>query len=241
MKILEEIGLTKREAEIYEKLLQMGESPVSALIQATGSHPQVVYRVIDSLNNKGLAIKTRRRNRTYVQAESPKQLEKIEEIRLQRLRKALPDLTSLQASGETTIVRTAKGEDAVRALRTHSYDELKSKEAIYIIGGSGDRFYKVMGERFAELERKRIRKRIHRKLIAFENQRVHLRKDPFVEFTDIRYLSEEYPVDSSTNIFGNMVAIIIWASDPIVITIESHEVAQSYKRYFSALWRIAQP
>ncbi len=241
MKILEEIGLTKREAEIYKTLLRLGESPISTLIRETGSHPQVVYRLIDSLAKKGLVILTKRRNRTYAQAEAPRQLEKLEESRLASLRKALPELVALQKSEEAAVVRTAKGDETVRVLRTRAYDELKRGDTLYIIGGSGDRFYTAMGERHAEAERKRIRKRIQRKLIVFESQRTNIGKhDPFREMTEIRYLPEEYPAISSTNIFGTTVGIIIWSPDPIVITIESREVAESYKRYFSALWRMAE-
>jgi len=36
------------------------------------------------------------------------------------------------------------------------------------------------------------------------------------------------------------VAIQIWLPDPIVITIESPEVAQSYKDYFDSLWKTAK-
>ncbi len=241
MKILREIGLTERESQIYELLLRLGESPVSAILKATGIHPQVAYRVIDSLVNKGLVINARRNNRTFVSAENPKRLERIEEDRLHKIREAIPELIALQKASKDTVVRVSRGDDAVRALRSRGVDELKRNATYYIIGGSGDRYYKVMGSRYEEIERKRIKKKIHKKLITFLSQKNQLDKnDTFREMAEFRYLPNDYPVGSSTNIFGNTVAIIIWAADPVVITIESEEVAESYKKYFNVLWQIAQ-
>ena len=241
MKILKEIGFTERESQIYELLLRLGESPVSAILKATGAHPQVIYRTIDNLVNKGLVISVKRKNKTYVSAENPKQLEKLEEEKLRKLRQSIPELTALQKVSKKEVIRISRGEEAVRALRLRGIEELPKNGTYYIIGGSGDRFYKVMGEHYEEIERKRIKKKIDRKLITFASQKEKLEKnDLFRELAEFRYLSDEHPVESSTNIFGNTVAIIIWSADPIVITIESKEVAESYKKYFYILWHIAR-
>lgn len=239
MDILREIGLTEREAQVYETLLRLGESPISSLLKATGSHPQVVYRVLDSLVKKGLVLEIKRKNRKFVKAESPSHLEKIEEQRLEKLRKALPDLTALQAPSKEANVRVAKGEEAVRALRVRGIEELSRGETYYILGASGDRFYSIMGERYAEVERKRIRKKIIKRLISFTSQRILFTKDKFRELTEFRYLPKDFPISSSTNIFKDTVAIIIWDTDPIVITVESKAIAESYRQYFNTLWEIA--
>lgn len=241
MEILKQIGLTKRESEVYELLLRLGESPVSVVIKNTGAHPQIIYRVIDSLGVKGLVISVRKKNKIYVSAENPKQLERLQEERLVTLRKALPDLIALQKTSKEAIVRVSRGNEAVRALRFRAIQELKRNAIYYIIGASGDRFYNAMGDFNKEIERKRVKKKIHKKLISFASQRESLDKnDPFRQLAEFRYLSDEHAVESSTNIFGNTVAILIWAADPIVITIESEEVAESYKKYFYVLWHIAK-
>jgi len=241
MKILKEIGLTERESQIYELLLRIGESPVSAVIKSTKAHPQVVYRVIDSLIDKQLLISIRRKNKIYVSAESPRMLEKLEEDRLKKLHQAIPDLMSLQKTSKEAIVRVSRGDESVRALRLRGIDELKRNETYYIIGGSGDRYYKVMGDFNAEVERKRIKHKIHKKLISFESQKKLLNKnDTFRDLAEFRYLPDDHPIESSTNIFGHTVAIIVWSASPIVITIESEEVAESYKKYFYILWHMAR-
>lgn len=242
MKILEEIGLTKKEAEVYKILLRLGNSPISKVLAATGSHPQVIYRVIDTLEKKGLVTVTTRKSRKFVRAEDPKTLEVIEKKRLENLVKALPELSALQKTPADAIIKVSRGDEAVRSLRMRGLKELPVGGTYQVIGASGNRYYEVMGDFLKGYERKRVKKKIWMKLIAFKGQKDLIANqtiDP--HYNDFRYLSEEFAVFSSTNIFNDTVAILIWSADPIVITIESAEVADSYKQYFSSLWKHATP
>ncbi len=46
---------------------------------------------------------------------------------------------------------------------------------------------------------------------------------------------------TSTNVFRTTVAIFVWTAEPIAIVVESPEVAESYRHYFTALWKVAKP
>lgn len=241
-KILEQIGLTKKEIEVYKLLLRFGESPVADILKETGSHPQIIYRAIDGLVAKGLALITIRRHRRYVRAEDPKIIEQIEEKKLEKVREIIPDLLALQKNSKDAIVRIHKGNEAVRSAREKPIKELEDKKTFYIIGASGDRFYEIMGERFVELERARVKKKIQRKMISFKNQRAGFKKYiKFPQLSEIRYLPENYPVPSSTLIYDKTTIIFIWTKVPIVIEIESEEVTNSYQSYFQTLWEIGRP
>lgn len=239
--ILEELGLNEREAQVYEALLRLGECPVADILQVTQLHPQLIYRALDSLVVKGLVIISYRRHRKYVRAEDPRYLERLESERLAKLRQSLPDLLALQKGSKDAVVRVEKGAEAVRAHRARIIDDLPENSQLDIIGGSGDKFFITMGERLTEVERKRIKKKIIRRILSFRSQReLFESNDPFKKLTEYRYLDIEYPVPSSTLIYGNKVALYIWTSDPLVIDIENAEAADSYRSYFQALWQIAK-
>lgn len=240
--ILEQIGLTKKEAEVYKLLLLFGESPVADILKETGNHPQVVYRAIDGLVAKELVLITVRRHRKYVRAEDPKIIEQMEEKKLEKVRGLIPDLLALQKNSRDAIVRVHKGNEAVRAAREKPTKELKESETFYVIGASGDRFYEIMGERFVEMERARVKKKIQRKMISFENQREKFAEhiESLKKFTELRFLSEHFSVPSSTLIYDKTTIIFIWSKIPLVIEIESDEVAESYKNYFQTLWKTAR-
>lgn len=240
--ILEELGLNEREAQVYETLLRLGECPVADILGVTGLHPQLIYRALDSLAARGLVIVSYRRHRKYARAEDPNILERLESERLAKLREALPDLLALQKGSRDAIVRVEKGAEAVRAHRARLIDALPEGSSLDIIGGSGDNFFKTMGERLREVERKRIKKQILRRIISFKSQRQFFQKnDAFKELTEYRYLDADYPVPSSTLIYVDKVTLYIWTADPLVIDIQSHEAADSYRSYFEALWQLAKP
>ncbi len=239
MKILEELGLTRTEAQTYERLLQLGECPISVLQKSLDAHPQVVYRSVEGLVKKGLAISISKRNKKYVSPEHPKKLEQIEKEKIEKLKGSLPELIHLMAPQKDTLVKTSIGIEAIQSFRRRAVDELKRNDSLLIIGGSGDRFYSAMGGKYNEIEEKRIKKKIHKKLIAFSSEKDKFKNDPHRLYTEFRFFSSYYPTTSSINIFGDNVGIIIWATEPILIHIKSEEVAFSYRNYFDEMWSSA--
>lgn len=239
MNILEQIGLTKTEAKLYRLLLSLGETKLAFLQKETGLHPQIVYRTIDTLKGKGLVSVVRKKNTLHATAETPKELVRLEQQRLNELKEALPDLLALQKSPSLPMVHVSKGDVALRAFREKAYQKLSRNDVLYVIGGSGDRFYTAMGEQYGEIEQLRIKKKIHKRLIAPVSEKEKFAKDAHTKYGDFRYLPDDFPVVSSTNIYGDVIGIIIWAEEPILITITSHEVAESYKNYFRQLWQLA--
>lgn len=236
MKILEEIGLTKTESVIYERLLQLGECSVGILQKSLNSHPQVVYRTIESLVKKGLVISILKKNKKYISAEHPKRLEQIEKEKIEKLKDYIPELEKLMTPPKNILVKTSVGIEAVQAFRRIAINELKRNETLMIIGGSGDRFYSAMGSKYDEIETKRVKKKIYKKLIAFSSEKDKLKNDKHRLFSEFKFFNSYHPTTSSINIFGNNVGIIIWATEPVVIHIKNEEVAISYKNYFNEIW-----
>ncbi len=236
MKILNDIGLTKSEALVYERLLQLGENSIGTIQKSLGIHPQIVYRTIESLNKKGLVVLLTKKNKKYVSPEHPRKLEEIEKERMLKLKEAIPELLHLMKPQKGAIVKTSIGFEAIRSFRRKAIDELKRNDSLLVIGGSAERFYGVMGEGYKEVEEKRIKKKIFKKLIAFPTEREKFNKDPYRLYTDFRYFSSSHPTTSSINIFGNNVGIIIWSTEPILLHIKNEEIATSYRHYFEELW-----
>jgi sugar-specific transcriptional regulator TrmB len=242
MSILEDIGLTQRESEIYQEVLRRGEVKIGSLLVALKMHPQVIYRSIEGLISKGLITEFYRRGRKHVRAESPHTLLKIEEHRMSRLEELMPTLISMQKKGkEQTIVRVEKGNEAIIKLRTSAVEKLKKGQTYYVIGGSSERFYSAMGSTLARIEAKRVEKGVLRKMISYESQRGPMKTlDKERRLTDFRFILGGKTSPASTLIYGNTVGLFIWADEPIAITLESRELADSYRDFFEALWKVAK-
>jgi len=239
MRILEEIGLTKTEALVYARLLQLGECPVGVLQKSLESHPQVIYRTLENLVKKSLVISISKKNKKYVSAEHPQKLEQLEKEKIGRLNESLPELINLMTPPKNTLVKTSVGIEAIQSFRRRAIDELRRNDTFFIIGGSGDRFYNTMGSKYDEIEKKRIKKKIHKKLIAFSSEKDKFKNDPYRLYTEFRFFNSYRPTTSSINIFGDNVGIIIWTVEPILIHIKNEEVALSYQNYFDEMWSSA--
>ena len=50
-----------------------------------------------------------------------------------------------------------------------------------------------------------------------------------------------YATPSTTYIYSDRVAIIVWSPDPMAFLIRSRVVADSYRKYFDVLWKTAKP
>ncbi len=239
--ILKQIGLTEREAEVYLALLKLGEVPVSALLKATGAHPQVVYRAIESLAAQELVLVSGKHHRKYVRPEKPAKLLEIEQERYDALKQALPDLMKMQTEIPGVSVKVTKGEDAVPEFRAEAYKALSEGEVYSVLSGAG-RYRQAMGKWYGPTERIRIRRCVRKHLVAFENERREIEQlDIFRDFTDFRYVDALFPVPNSVNFYHNTTGIIIWAREPVVIRIDDAEVTKSYRDRFEQIWKTAKP
>ena len=90
---------------------------------------------------------------------------------------------------------------------------------------------------FVEYDKKRIKNGIKVKIIFSNKLKGKHKKAPLSE---IKYLSDEYSGPAAINIYGNNVAIIHWSEKPDGILIESEGIADSYRKYFDLIWRIAK-
>jgi len=239
--IFEQLDISPKEADVYQALLKLGESPVSDLLKETQDHPQIVYRAIDSLVAKNLVFVTLKRHRKYVRAENPRVLEKMAEKKLEEIRQIVPKLLALQKISKEAFVRVFKGREGVRTVRDNAINNLPLGGTYYNIGGSGS-FYEIMGERFSESERKRIKKKILKKVVTYKSQKDLTLKNSakFMKFSEFRFLPEKYSAPTSTSIYNDTVAIFIFTEEPLAITVEHAEVAESYRHYFQTLWKIAK-
>lgn len=75
--ILEQIGLNKNEAKIYEGLLDLGDASVSAIASASGVNRRNVYDAIKKLQKQNLISQVRGTKQLLYRAAHPKRLMNI--------------------------------------------------------------------------------------------------------------------------------------------------------------------
>ncbi len=227
---LQELGLSKIEAKVYLKLLELGPSRAGIIARKSGVHRRLVYDATDRLIKNGLIGYIIKNNRKYFEAVNPEKLLANIKEKEERIVQLLPQLQAkFQTPKEVLETSFFTG---INGLKTIFEDQLASAKEILIIGASPIaneilRFY------FHWYDKRRKEKKIHVKMILSASFKKEFKKIPL---TQIKYLPKEYETPTAINIYNNNVAVILWSKNPLAILIKQKEIADGYRKYFDLLW-----
>ena len=231
---LQKIGLNLNEAKIYLALLELGQAQAGEISKKTQINRTTVYDSLERLIQNGLVTFVISANKKIFQPTPPKTLleQVVEKETL--IKEILPELNNLFAQSkekeETNIYKGRKG------IKSILDDILEHKE--YIAFGSSGKFLEIMEHDFVIFQKEKKERKINAKVILSESSR----KTEQVElaYSDFKFIPNEFTGPTTTFIYGNNIAIIIWSKIPIATVIKSKEVYESYKNYFELLWKIAK-
>ncbi len=231
---LEQLGLTKSESKIYLALLELGPSLAGQISRKTGIHRRNVYDITERLIQKGIIGYIIKNNRKLFEPASPSRLKEILDEKQQILNESLPQLNLLykktKEKQETNFYKGTEG------LKTIFQDQLeingKNKE-ILILGASSSAF-EVLPFYFKWYDKDRVKRKIKVKIIASS------KFNKPIPLSEIRHLPKKYSNPLAINIYADKVAIILWKKPSLAIVIKNSEIAESYRKYFELMWKIAR-
>lgn len=232
--ILKKLGLTESETRVYLALLELGPSLAGQISRKTGIHRRNIYDITERLIKKGLIGYIIKNNRRFFEAANPEKFQDILKEKQQQLQESLPDLKLLyNKTKEKQETNFYKG---IEGLKTVFQDQLeinKEKKEILILGASQSAS-EILPFYFKWYDIDRVKKKIKVRIIATEklNKKIPL--------SEIRYLPQKYANPLAINIYRDKVAIILWKKEPLAIVIKNSEIADSYKKYFELMWKIAR-
>jgi sugar-specific transcriptional regulator TrmB len=226
---LYELGLTEGEAEIYLALLQLGSANVMELAKQTGRHRTHIYDTIEKLKEKSFISESKTDSKKSFHASDPKNILSYLKEKEEKAHKIIQGLEKLKFSSEGEItVETLKGVAGIKMILRDILQEKKD----YVGYGEGVKFQKLLPEFYNEFRGKSEKLGIGLRLIVKNKINIEKRKN-----LEVRHLN--YVSPSTTFIYGNKIAIIIWEPFPTVIHINNKQVTISYKNYFEILWKNA--
>jgi len=246
--ILEKAGLSKNEAVVYLSLFELGLTSSKAIIEKTDLHRQLVYDALNLLIKKGLVSFVVQSNRKHFKASDPKefldyfdkQKEDIEELK-QEFQKNLSKLFEKRRKSleeqEATIYYGNKG------INSLLNDMLNQKMAIRTLGASdieAESFKYHLEFNLPKFHKIREKNKIDYKILLSEDMKTRAKELNTLKYTRAKTLPKEFTSNSSTNIYGDKVSIILWGSNPFGVLIKSNEIAESQRKHFEILWKLAK-
>ena len=236
-KTLEFIGLTKVESRVYITLLNEGPSLANTLSRRSGIHRRSIYDVMDRLIDKGLVNYIVQNKKRYFSATSPHRLSEVIEEQESSIKRAMPELDAKYSENkekqETSFFRGKEG------LKSVFEDQIDEGKEILIMGGS-KKAHNTLKYYFPHYDKRRIEKKIKVKFLLDGSAR-NDREIKAIPLKEARYFPNSIEGNTSTCIYGNKVAIIVWADSPVALLIKNSEIAKSYRANFSMLWDVYKP
>ncbi len=237
--VIEELGLTRNESEIYLSLLKNGMSSAGDLTKDTGIHRRNVYDSLQRLMQKGLASSIKESNHTLFNPANPKRFYQLIEERRSALESKkdqldaiMPALLDMRSARPKHDVRFFTG---IEGLKTVFEDILRTNKD-YLGYGPGNTIESLMKFYFPQFIKKRKRLKIKHRMIYDEKSRgAAFTRGPL---SRVRYLPNKYISLTANRIYGDKVSILLISqTEPMAITIKNKEIALSYRKHFEILWK----
>ncbi|MDX2775907.1 helix-turn-helix domain-containing protein [Streptomyces caniscabiei] len=248
IKELTDINLSEDEARIYTVLLEKPNTHLQ-LARTTNINRTKVYRLIETLEKRGLVARRTDDRGTFLVASDPDVLEAqlaVEERDLKRRRKVLhqviPELRTFYREAKNPfIINTYEGTEGLRQMQWH---ELKTKGELLVLGNSTIEDM-VVDHGWAEQMRAWAAER------GYRTRELYNEADKKPDFTtnreylqlyEARRVSEdELPVATPMVIYNDTVAIYQFGDEKRVgVEIVNKAFAHTMKSIFEQYWKAAQ-
>lgn len=239
IEILNDIGLSENEAEVYLTSLSLGPTTILKIAKSSGIRRTTVYSVVETLKNKGLMhIKPVGLKQLYA-AERPDRLENILESKKRSLQKLLPEFTALYnlKGGEST-VKYYEGLSAIKNIYETILDPMKPNDDYLVISDVEKFFTKTDQKYFEEFLEKRIKSRVKARLIVTDSDRArHMKQYAKNMNQEVRILPSGSKLSVDTMIVPHKVTIFNMDEPISAISLENNAMIEMHKELFEIIWR----
>lgn len=240
-KLLEELGFTAKETDVYLALLNLKRASIFEIMGRANVSRKRIYEILQKLLNKGLISYTTENNKKLFQAASPERLLDVlqeQEVILKEketeMRSLLPELLARYNENKSEInIEVFVGKDGVRTMANNI---IKVGKPVYILSGDG-KIWDLLKYYMPQFTKSREKMKIRLKMVYNESVRAKNRQLPLAE---IRYAPEKYNIPMAIAVYGDNVNQLISSESLIGIHIQSKEVAQLFMNYFNLMWKIAK-
>ncbi len=244
--VLEDSGLKSGEAEVYDLLLQYGDSPAANLTSKTKLKRGMVYKFLDDLKKKGLVSTYSKNKKTYFRAEHPHRLmqkieDSLQDFQSQRtaLEAILPELAEKYNQKETrpTVIHY-EGITGIRKVFKDIY--APKNEPVYGCVDLESSENAVSNEVVKDLIPLRIKNKVQ--AISFIGksklgEQIHI-KDKTSLRDSILLDKRKYPIPAEIDIYEDKVALLSFEKGNFSgILIQNRDIATSLKTIFKLAFK----
>lgn len=239
-KLLEQLGFSKNETQVYLAALESGTDSAQNIAKIAGLPRTTTYAVLEYLVKRGVVAKTLIREKTRFVAEPPRKLISTLKDLQEKIQESLPELEARYNKKETKPrIIFYEGSEAIQKV----YDDTLAVKPEEILEWNTDAYFQFDRHKVdPHYIDKRVKLGIKAKRIAGKGSGWDTKHKRY----DVAELSETAIVPKDTfwpeievNIYGNKVAFLNYEENMSVI-IESNAIADSMRQAYKLSWIGAQ-
>ncbi|HOZ36476.1 MAG TPA: helix-turn-helix domain-containing protein [bacterium] len=238
--ILTQLGLSDKEAEIYQIMLRHGKTPASKILPETSLKRTTVYSILEDLVKKGIVEKDESGAVIEFRAKHPYALKEYLESRVSQIKTAeskldavLPDFISFYNSAQNRPgVKFYEGKEGIIKI----YEELlKQGKNIDSIEDKGE-MAAFIPEYSKDYPKKRVKHNIFNRVIAPSDNPINPTNEK--EMRETRFIpTSQFPFRMDVKIVGQLVSLITFKKDnPTGVLIDNQELAENFRMMFELIW-----
>ncbi len=239
VKILEDVGLTPKEAQVYIELLKLGSASATQLIQKCGLHRAMVYDLVERLGEKGLVSFVIKGKKKFFEAADPKQLVERENEKQRRLQSLVRELQEFAQFTEKLEVKIYKGKEG----RITVFEDVLATSKEWLVLGSSGTTAKILPYYLEQFHARREKMKIKIKCLFTVTPEAKLRAVEVAKrrFAEVRFLPPSIIPPTVIQIYGKKIGLhSSKSSTPFIILIENEDINNAFRQYFKMLWNLSK-
>ncbi len=241
---LAELGLSDKEAAMYEALLKKGQAQIPELVKGTGFKRGDVYNILAGLEAWGLLETKQKEGKKYYLPAHPSKLKETaaeQAKELENTKKALdsaiPDLVSMyNLAVNKPGVRFFEGKEGIKEAL---WDSLTAKETIYTYMDRQS-MLKVIGDINEEYYKKRLASAVKKRLLLIDDAagRDYLAKLPATALSEVALLPKETRLfHASMHTYDNKLVYFTHRNDDaLAVIIADPDLYAMNRSIFEIIW-----
>lgn len=230
-------GLSKNEAIVYLTSLSAGASSVQKIAKMANLRRTTVYSLVDSLMSKGIMKTEIHGLKKLFTVENPEKLEGMIELKKERLREILPELTAIHSlkSGES-FIKYYEGPEGVKTVYNTILDDLKSGDE-YLIISDMERFLAIDQPYFEKFIETRAKLNLNVRSLFQDTERAHYYKK-FEKNTHqtVKIFPRTVNLTANLVILPTRVVITQMVEPIMTILIENKSIVEMHRQQFNIIW-----
>ena len=230
--------------------MKLGSTTSGPIIEESGVANSIIYRILESLIDKGLVSYVFKEKTKYFRAAEPNKIleylnekkEKVEESK-EKIEKMIPQLLAFSLLKDETTVQVYEGYKGVQTCFGHYLLKLKKGEGYYCWG-----VYPIQEDKYHMYWQRghieRCKKGIFAKMLFNQGTDPEILKNRnSYKLCDTRYMPTDIKTPEWFLNYKDTTAIFLHipGKKAVAVEIVNQDIANSFKAYFDDMWKRTKP